>query len=67
LEKHFLPKLVEPIRYSPELKADLPQLMASVKSVGLEGLVAKRRKSRYGPPQRSGAWRKMQINRGKKL
>ena len=49
LEKHVLPKLVEPIRYSPELKAGLPQLIASVKSAGLEGLVAKRRNSRYEP------------------
>ena len=67
LEKHVLPKLVEPIRYSPELKAGLPQLIASVKSAGLEGLVAKRRNSRYEPGQRSGAWRKMRINRGQEF
>ena len=67
LEKHVLPKLVEPIRYSPELKAGLPQLIASVKSAGLEGLVAKRRNSRYEPGQRSGAWRKMRINLGQQF
>src|SRR6516225_5655689 len=67
LEKHVLPKLVEPIRYSPELNAGLPQLIASVKSAGLEGLVAKRRNSRYEPGQRSGAWRKMRINRGQEF
>ena len=67
LEKHVLPKLVEPIRCSPELKAGLPQLIASVKSAGLEGLVAKRRNSRYEPGQRSGAWRKMRINRGQQF
>jgi hypothetical protein len=63
LEKHVLPKLVEPIRYSPELNAGLPQLIASVKSAGLEGLVAKRRNSRYEKcprhprynPERDGA------------
>ena len=55
---------MEPIGYSPELKAGLPQLIASVQSAGLEGLVAKRRNSRYEPGQRSGAWRKMRINRG---
>jgi len=55
---------VEPIGYSPELKAGLPQLIASVQSAGLEGLVAKCRNSRYEPGQRSGAWRKMRINRG---
>jgi ATP-dependent DNA ligase len=67
LKKHVLPKLVEPIRYSPELKAGLPQLIAAVKSAGLEGLVAKRRNSRYEPGQRSGAWRKMRINRGQQF
>lgn len=29
---------------------------------GLEGLVAKRRDSRYEPGQRSGAWQKMRVN-----
>jgi ATP-dependent DNA ligase len=67
LEKHVLPNLVEPIRCSPELKAGLPQLIASVKSAGLEGLVAKRRNSRYESGQRSGAWRKMRINRGQQF
>ena len=67
MEKHVLPKLVEPIRYSPELKAGLAQLLASVKSAGLESLVAKRRNRRYEPGQRSGAWRKMRINRGQKF
>ena len=67
LEKHVLPKLAEPIRYSPELKTSLPDLIASVKSAGLEGLVAKRRNSRYEPGQRSGAWQKMRINRGQEF
>ena len=67
LKNHVLPKLMEPIRYSPELKASLPQLIASVKSAGLEGLVAKRRNSRYEAGQRSGAWRKMRINRGEEF
>jgi ATP-dependent DNA ligase len=35
-----------------------------VKAHGLEGLVAKRRDSRYEPGQRSGAWQKMRVNRG---
>jgi ATP-dependent DNA ligase len=34
---------------------------------GLEGLVAKRRDSRYEPGERSGAWQKMKTNRGQKL
>ena len=67
LESVVLPKLAEPIRYSPELKAGLLDLIASVKSAGLEGLVAKRRNSRYEPGQRSGAWQKMRINRGQEF
>ena len=67
LKKQVLPKLGEPIRYSPELKASLPDLIASVKSAGLEGLVAKRRNRRYEPGLRSGAWQKMRINRGQEF
>jgi len=63
LESAVLPRLSEPIRYSPELKASLPDLIASVKSAGLEGLVAKRRNSQYEPGRRSGSWQKMRINR----
>ena len=63
----MLPKLVDPIRESPQLEASLPDLIASVKAQGLEGLVAKRRDSRYEPGQRSGAWQKMRVNRGQDL
>jgi ATP-dependent DNA ligase len=42
LENRILPKLRDPIRYSRELKASLPDLIASVKAQGLEGLVAKK-------------------------
>ena len=38
-----------------------------MKAQGLEGLVAKRRGSRYQPGLRSGAWMKMRINRGQEL
>jgi ATP-dependent DNA ligase len=64
LREHVLAKLNEPIRESPELEASLPDLIGSVKANGLEGLVAKRRDSRYEPGQRSGAWQKMRVNRG---
>jgi ATP-dependent DNA ligase len=63
LREHVLEKLNEPIRESPELEASLPDLIHSVKANGLEGLVAKRRNSRYEPGQRSGAWQKMRVNR----
>jgi len=59
-----LAKLDEPIRESPMLEVSLADLIRSVKANGLEGLVAKRRDSRYEPGQRSGAWQKMRVNRG---
>ncbi len=63
IEKHVLPTLADPLRYSPVLEASLPNLIRSVKEQGLEGLVAKRRDSKYEPGERSGAWVKMRVNR----
>jgi bifunctional non-homologous end joining protein LigD len=67
LRSRVLPKLADPIRESPELEATLPGLIQSVKAQGLEGLVAKRRNSRYEPGQRSGAWQKMRVNQGQEF
>jgi bifunctional non-homologous end joining protein LigD len=67
LHSHVLSKLGGPIRESPELDAALPDLIATVRAHGLEGLVAKRRDSRYEPGQRSGAWLKMRVNRGQEF
>jgi len=67
LEREVLRKLADPIRYSPELEGSMADLVRSVKAQGLEGLVAKRRGSRYEPGQRSGAWRKMRVNRGQEF
>jgi bifunctional non-homologous end joining protein LigD len=55
IEKHVLPTLADPIRYSPILEASLANLIRSVKEQGLEGLVTKRRDSKYEPGERSGA------------
>ena len=62
LQERVLATLDEPIRESPVLGATLPDLVHSVKEQGLEGLVAKRRDSRYEPGVRSGAWQKMRVN-----
>ena len=67
IEKHVLPELADPIRYSPVLEASLHDLIVSVKAQGLEGLVAKRRDSKYEPGLRSGAWQKMRTNQGQAL
>jgi bifunctional non-homologous end joining protein LigD len=52
----------DPIRLSPDLHADLRDLIESVKAQGLKGLVSKRRDSRYEPGMRSGARQKMRVN-----
>jgi ATP-dependent DNA ligase len=49
------------------LEASLANLIRSVKEQGLEGLVAKRRDSKYEPGQRSGAWAKMRVNRAQEF
>jgi DNA ligase D-like protein (predicted ligase) len=67
LETEVLPKLTEPIRYSPGLQASLSDLIESVKVQGLEGLVGKRNDSKYEPGLRSGAWQKMRINQGQEF
>ncbi len=63
----MLPTLADPVRYTGELQANLRDLIHSVKTQGLEGLVAKRRTSRYEPGLRSGAWMKMRVNRGQEF
>ena len=67
LETKVLPKLAEPARYLGDLDAPLPELIAAVKAQGFEGLVAKRRDSRYEAGLRSGAWQKMRVNRGQEF
>jgi bifunctional non-homologous end joining protein LigD len=67
LERTVVPKLAEPVRYTPELDATVRDLVHSVKTLGLEGVVAKRRDSRYQPGLRSGAWMKMRVNRGQEF
>ena len=67
LERKVLPRLKEPVRYSATIDAALPDLIRSVEAAGLEGLVAKKRQSRYEPGLRSGAWQKMRINQGQEF
>jgi bifunctional non-homologous end joining protein LigD len=67
LDREILPQLREPIRASAILNASLPDLIHAVKAQGLEGLVAKRKNSRYESGQRSGAWQKMRVNQGQEF
>src|SRR5204863_3575168 len=67
LEAKVLPHLAEPARYVAPLDGSLDTLVHSVKAHGFEGLVAKRRDSRYESDVRSGAWRKMRVSRGQEF
>ena len=65
--KTALNKATDPIRFSASLEADVDSLIAAAKQAGLEGIVAKRRDSRYEPGKRSGAWVKFKLNRDQEL
>ena len=47
------------VRYAGHIEADGESLFASVQAEGLEGIMAKRRSSRYEPGRRSHAWLKI--------
>jgi ATP-dependent DNA ligase len=63
LRRQVLPRLADPIREAPQFDASLTDLIRAVREQGLERIVAKRLDSAYEPGQRSGAWRKMRVNR----
>ena len=67
LTREIMPKFSDPIHESRLLDASLSDLVQAVKAQGLEGLVAKRRDSRYEPGQRSGAWAKMRVNQAQEF
>jgi bifunctional non-homologous end joining protein LigD len=67
LIEDVIPNLSEPIRLSAEIDAPLPVLVKAGTAQGLEGLIAKRPDSIYEPGLRTGAWRKMRINRGQEF
>jgi len=67
LERKIAPKLTDPALLSETLSGSLASLVAAVKEQAFEGLVAKRRDSRYEAGLRSGAWRKMRIDRGQEF
>jgi bifunctional non-homologous end joining protein LigD len=45
------------------IEGRMEDLIRAVRGHGLEGLVAKRRESKYEPGRRSGAWRKMPVEK----
>ncbi len=57
----------EPLRKSAVLNASLDDLIAAVRSQGLEGVIAKRPASPYQSGERSGNWLKFRVNKGQEL
>lgn len=55
-------ELPEPIRLVPALEAALPDLIAEMRKLGLEGLVAKRKGTQYAEGTRSQWWVKKRFN-----
>jgi bifunctional non-homologous end joining protein LigD len=60
-----LPDLLDDsgILLSMELAGTSQQVIDAVRSLGLEGVIAKRRTSRYTPGERSTAWMKLKLDR----
>jgi bifunctional non-homologous end joining protein LigD len=65
--RELISKLPDTIRFSETFDASGSELMAAVRSNGLEGVVAKLRDSSYKPGDRSGAWVKVRANRGQEV
>jgi bifunctional non-homologous end joining protein LigD len=60
----LLPKLVGKnpvIRVSDDLPGSASQVLEAVRTLGLEGVVAKRRGSAYQPGERSNDWQKLKL------
>ena len=50
------------IRYSVSFTKDVQELLSRTRDMGLEGLIGKRRGSKYEPGRRSGAWIKLKLH-----
>jgi bifunctional non-homologous end joining protein LigD len=55
------------VRYSAELTGDPAAIVESIKNAGLEGVIAKRRDSKYQARTRSSDWLKLKIGHGQEF
>ncbi len=55
------------VRITDYIEASANDVLHAVRQQGLEGLIGKRKDSRYEPGKRSGAWIKYRVNRGQEL
>jgi bifunctional non-homologous end joining protein LigD len=66
LRAKAIPKMPA-IHFSENFAVTGEQMVSAVRSQGLEGVIAKRRQSRYEAGRRSGAWVKMRIGIGQEF
>jgi bifunctional non-homologous end joining protein LigD len=57
----------ESIQLSESFEVSPAELLRVAKELGLEGIVAKNKRSRYEPGKRSGAWIKYKANKGQEF
>jgi len=62
-----LADIQDPVEATVTLDAAVGELIAAAKRFGLEGIVAKRRDSRYEPGRSSGAWVKCRVSPGQEF
>jgi bifunctional non-homologous end joining protein LigD len=55
------------IRYSVSFTEDIEKLLSRTRKLGLEGLIGKRKGSRYEAGKRSGAWIKIKLHQGQEF
>ncbi|MBA2270973.1 MAG: hypothetical protein H0W20_10310 [Chthoniobacterales bacterium] len=67
LLNELLGEPADPLRISPLLEGAPDQVLNAVESLGLEGVVGKRRGSPYEPGERSGAWIKLRTDRSQEF
>jgi len=61
------PALGEHVRLSEDFNGTPEEITAAAKSLGLEGIIAKRKDSEYEPGKRTGAWVKYKLNKGQEF
>lgn len=60
-------RLPAAIRASEDFTEPPDRIVAAARELGLEGIIAKRRRSRYEPGKRTGEWLKYKINRSEEF
>jgi bifunctional non-homologous end joining protein LigD len=61
------PALGDDVRLSEAFNGTPNEITAAAKSLGLEGIIAKRKDSEYQPGKRTGAWLKYKLNKGQEF